>query len=181
MIGGGPAGLNYALLAAKTNSVTLFEKNDQLGGGFVWAGLAPKFQTVEARPEPLLNHIEGLKTALLAAGVTIRTGCDPLAKPSVLLAFDHVVVATGAGYRFGLGWLIEYALQAGWLKQGWLKRLASSEWIRQAFYYDWREGRGADHDVRLGAHPSVDVLGDARQAGKSEQAILAAYDAALKA
>jgi hypothetical protein len=92
-----------------------------------------------------------------------------------------VVIATGARYRLGFGWIIEYVLKAGWLKQGWLKTLAGSEWIRQAFYYDWREGRGADHDARLGAHPSVEVLGDARQAGKSEQAILAAYDAALKA
>jgi hypothetical protein len=62
-----------------------------------------------------------------------------------------------------------------------LKTLAGSERIRQAVYYDWREGRGADHDERLGGHISVEVLGDARQAGKSEQAILAAYNAALKA
>ena len=181
VIGAGPAGLNYALLAAQTNDVTLFEKNEHVGGGFLWAGLASKFQAVEARPKPLLDHIEGLKTAVLAAGVTIKTGCDPLAKPACLLPFDHVVIATGARYRLGFGWIIEYVLKAGWLKQGWLKTLAGSEWIRQAFYYDWREGRGADHDARLSAHPSVEVLGDARQAGKSEQAILAAYDAALKA
>lgn len=180
VIGGGPAGMNYALLAARDNQVTLFEKSDRLGGGFNWAGMAPKFQTVEATQESLTAHIQGLRASLDAAGVTIRTGCNPLEKPSKLAVFDHVVIATGAAYRFNLGRIIEFALGAGWFKQGWLKKLAGSEAIRYAFYETWRKGRGADHDARLAAHPSVEILGDARRAGKSEQAILDAFNAALK-
>jgi NADH dehydrogenase FAD-containing subunit len=179
VVGGGPAGLNYALLAAQNNQVTLFEKSDRLGGGFNWAGHAPKFQTVEADHETLTNHIEGLRRSLIASGVTIRLGCDPMEKPSKLLAFDHVVIATGATYRFNLRPVIEKALASGWLKRGWLKRLAGSDRIRYFFYETWRKGQGDMHDERLAAHPSVEILGDARRAGKSEQAILDAFNAAL--
>jgi dimethylglycine catabolism A len=44
VIGGGPAGLTYAALAASENAVTLFERERELGGGFRFAGLAPRFQ-----------------------------------------------------------------------------------------------------------------------------------------
>ena len=51
MIGGGPAGLTYAALAASGNAVTLFERETELGGGFRFAGLAPRFRG--SRPIPI--------------------------------------------------------------------------------------------------------------------------------
>jgi 2,4-dienoyl-CoA reductase-like NADH-dependent reductase (Old Yellow Enzyme family) len=177
VIGGGPAGLTYAAAMAPANTVVLFEKGRRLGGGFRWAGLAPKFQTVEARTTTFEAYIDALERACTAAGVTFRVGEDPVAAPSLLAGFDHVVVATGAAYPAGTKAIVEAALQSGLARRGTLGRLMSDERMRDYFYRRFRRATGDVVRRRIGV-PSVEVIGDARQAGKSDAAILDAFRAA---
>jgi 2,4-dienoyl-CoA reductase-like NADH-dependent reductase (Old Yellow Enzyme family) len=51
VIGAGPAGLTYASLVADGNEVTVFERANEPGGAFRYAGKAPEFQKHEANPQ----------------------------------------------------------------------------------------------------------------------------------
>lgn len=76
VIGGGPAGLMAAkILAQRGFNVTVFEKNDYLGGQFKLAAIPPK-------KEKLNWAIEDLKTACDKLGVTIKLG-TPATKENV--------------------------------------------------------------------------------------------------
>jgi 2,4-dienoyl-CoA reductase-like NADH-dependent reductase (Old Yellow Enzyme family)/thioredoxin reductase len=90
VIGGGPAGLEFARVAsARGHEMTLYEKEKALGGKFRIGSIPPKKNEISEFVEYLIRSIR-------ASGVIVQTGVsigpenlDPL------LAFDEVVVAVG--------------------------------------------------------------------------------------
>ncbi|MCH2394654.1 NAD(P)-binding protein [Oceanibaculum sp.] len=177
VVGGGPAGLSYASLVAEDNQVTLFERGDQLGGSFNLAGLAPKFQEVETREGSFRAYIAALERDCRDKGVVIRTGTDVTSDPALLDGFDRVVVATGAAYRHGLGLAVPALLRAGAGKWPGLARLMTRPGLRDWFYHRARYATGSRFPARPGQ--TVEVIGDARRAGKAMPAIQSAFAAAL--
>jgi hypothetical protein len=177
VVGAGPAGLSYASLTAGRNAVTVFERDSVAGGAFRLAGLAPKFQGVEARPMPLLRYIDRLERRCRELGATFVFDCDLEREPDRLAGFDLVVLASGARYRAGLG-LIPTLLRAGLARMPGLRRLASDDGWRDWFYYEARvstAGRLQRHLVGR----RVLVIGDAAKPGKSVAAIRSAFAAAF--
>lgn len=178
VIGAGPAGLSYAALVAHRNAVTVFEKDATAGGAFRLAGLAPKFQDVEANPASLLRFIASLERRCREAGATFEFGCDITRDLRHLEGFDLVVLANGASYRRGLG-LIPALLRAGFVRRPWLRALATNPAVRAWFYDRARVSSAARLRSRLG-DKRVLVIGDAAKPGKSDTAICSAFDAALR-
>ena len=176
VVGAGPAGLSYASLVARRNTVTIFEKAAEPGGSFRLAGLAPRFQGVEASPGPLLRYIDRLEQRCREEGATFEFSSDVVRAPERLAGFDLVVVATGATYRPGLG-LIPALLRAGALRLPGLARLATSPAVRDWFYTRARRPAADGLRRRLGRAEIV-VIGDALRPGKSDAAILSAFEAA---
>jgi 2,4-dienoyl-CoA reductase-like NADH-dependent reductase (Old Yellow Enzyme family) len=181
VIGAGPSGLTYASLVADRNSVTVFEKEPQAGGAFRLAGKAPLYQGVEASEQSFARYIDDLVAACTQQGVTFKLGIDVTEHPDKLAPFDHIVIATGARYRFGLGPLVVKTLAWGagrWpLVRSWLANPALRDW----FYHRARRPT-ADRFRKLArTGQSVVVIGDATQPGKSKPAIASAFEAALLA
>lgn len=88
VIGGGPAGMEAAVTAAKRgHQVTLFEKEAQLGGKLTYAGLV-------SFKYPLANYLEWQKKQVEKAGVTVKLGVE--ATPDTVSGFDSVIVAIGS-------------------------------------------------------------------------------------
>ncbi len=179
VIGAGPAGLTYASLMAGRNEVTVFERSAQVGGAFLLAGHAPLFQGVAANPASLGAYVADLARACTERGATIRTGVDVTADLRVLDAFDHVVIATGAGYPAGTAGLVGAALRNGLVRRAPWARFASDERVRNWFYYRGRRATGSAVAARLRGRYTVETIGDAVRAGKSDAAIASAFAAAL--
>ena len=99
--------------------------------------------------------------------------------PAELAAFDRIVIATGARYRFGLGPLVTALLDRGAGRWPVLRALLSNDTLRDWFYH--RARRATGEALRALARPEqkVVVIGDAAQAGKSRPAIASAFAAAL--
>jgi 2,4-dienoyl-CoA reductase (NADPH2) len=91
VVGGGPAGLSCAAVAAERgHDVTLFEKATELGGQFNLAKVIPGKQEFA---ESVAYYAERLRRA----GARVLTGKS--VTEAELKAFDEVVVATGIGPR----------------------------------------------------------------------------------
>jgi 2,4-dienoyl-CoA reductase-like NADH-dependent reductase (Old Yellow Enzyme family) len=179
VIGAGPAGLTYASLVAEGNQVTVFERDRVAGGAFRLAGHAPLFQGVAARPEPFAAYVEDLVAACTGKGVEIRYGRAP--SPDMLAPFDRVVIATGADYRFGIGVVARTALPSGLGRWPAVARLLSRADVRDWFYARARTATGPTNRRLTRAGQRVQVIGDAAAPGKSQAAILQAFEAALLA
>ena len=179
VIGAGPAGLTYASLVADGNEVTVFERANEPGGAFRYAGKARLFQEDEANPQSFARYVDQLLRASAAKGVAFRYGTDPSRTPDLLAPFDRIVVATGARYRFGLGPFATLALDLGIARWPGLRQVFARPGFRDWFYYRARRGT-ADAIKRL-AKPgqTVVAIGDAVAAGKSKAAITSAFEAAL--
>jgi 2,4-dienoyl-CoA reductase-like NADH-dependent reductase (Old Yellow Enzyme family) len=179
VLGAGPAGLTYASLVAEGNQVTVFEKDARAGGAFRYAGKAPLFQEVAASEQSFARYIADLVAACSGKGAEFRYGIDVSARPDLLAPFDRLVIATGAGYRFGLGPIAKTLLDCGAARWPGLSGLFSASRFRDWLYY---EGRRATADrFKASARPgqTIVVIGDAVAAGKSKQAIASAFEAAL--
>lgn len=93
VVGGGPAGLEAALTAARRgHRVTLCEAGTQLGGVAQLARRAP-------HREDMVVIVRWLAQELEAAGVEIRLGAAMTAAEIAAGAFDAVIVATGGEPR----------------------------------------------------------------------------------
>ncbi len=90
VIGGGPAGMEAARVAAQRgHSVTLYEKADSLGGTL------PVAEAIKG-PHENLGRLAGyLERELEVVGVDVVTGAEMTADDIVAAAPDYVVVATG--------------------------------------------------------------------------------------
>ncbi|MCI0414821.1 FAD-dependent oxidoreductase, partial [bacterium] len=88
VIGAGPAGLEASrVLAMRGHDVTLFEKQDRIGGQLLYAIQVPGKQE-------FLNTIRYYQNSLNELGVHFELGTAP--EPSQLEVFDAVILATGA-------------------------------------------------------------------------------------
>ncbi|GAA4324428.1 hypothetical protein GCM10023144_05980 [Pigmentiphaga soli] len=178
VVGAGPAGLSYALLAAPANRVTVLERGLVAGGALRQAGKAPRFQDVAADESALRRYAEELAAACRDAGVDLQFGVDVRREPARLQGYDRIVVATGARYRFGLGWLARAMLERGWARSRLARGLFESGRLRDWLYYRARRPTGAAIARLAAPGQRVDVIGDAARAGKSRDAILSGYRAA---
>ena len=171
VLGAGPAGLTYAASVAPFNEVTVFEKNAVAGGAFRYAGLAPKFQNVEASSQSLLRYIDSLVSECEEAGVQFKYGWGLQRNAAELTNFDHIVIATGAVYRAGLGVFVSSLLRAGLLRIPLLRKLAEQPRVRQWFYDKARKPTSRAIIRLLPKSVPVTIIGDARVAGKSDAAV----------
>ncbi len=90
VIGGGPAGMECARVAAlRGHHVSLYEKSERLGGQLHLAAAPP------GRGE-FLTFVRYLEKQLLKLGVQIQTGSEATASSVELEKPDVVVIATGA-------------------------------------------------------------------------------------
>ncbi|MBO9523597.1 MAG: FAD-dependent oxidoreductase [Nocardioidaceae bacterium] len=90
VVGGGPAGLETARVAAsRGHRVTLLEQEDELGGALRWASLV--------HPENA-SFLDWLRAEVDTAGIDVRRGSVTDAEAVAALAPDAVVVATGARF-----------------------------------------------------------------------------------
>ena len=90
VIGGGPAGIEAALIAHRAGyRVTLFERHSTLGGQFALAGLTTG---KEAMGRPLRS----LVAAVERSGVELKLGVEPTLESIVELDPMRVIVATGS-------------------------------------------------------------------------------------
>ena len=90
VVGGGPAGLEAARVAAERgHRVTLAEASDRLGGAFRLAGLQP-------RRAQILDLIAWYERQLGRLGVELRLNCYLEADEIAVFGADQVILATGS-------------------------------------------------------------------------------------
>lgn len=90
VVGGGPAGLEAARVAAlKGHHVTLFEKSMELGGQVNIASAPPRKYEMKRCSDYLVRQCKKL-------GVVFHMGEVPTQEDLLVLAPDHVIVAVGA-------------------------------------------------------------------------------------
>ncbi len=90
VVGGGPAGLSAAqVLSSRGHTVTLWEKESQLGGTFRYASLAPKKESLEKFLTYLINEVKKTTT-------TIQFNKEATAESIKQFSPDAVVLAHGA-------------------------------------------------------------------------------------
>ncbi|MGD8320378.1 MAG: FAD-dependent oxidoreductase [Gemmatimonadota bacterium] len=89
VVGGGPAGLEAARIAAQRgHRVTLFEERDHLGGQLLLAGRVP-------HKEGFLDALRYLELTARRAGADIRVGAHVTAEEVMALGPDAVILAAG--------------------------------------------------------------------------------------
>lgn len=92
VIGGGPAGMEVARVAAlRGHQVTLYEKNEALGGQVLLAAKLPRRDEIE-------GVVRWLGLQMEKSGVSVEMGVEVTADKVVELGADAVIIATGAHY-----------------------------------------------------------------------------------
>lgn len=179
VIGAGPAGLSYAAIVSIKNQVTIFDKNLQVGGAWLLASKAPRFQEVKSNPASFENFCQQIQQTCKMQGVNFQMGVDLQENDARLSGFDRIVIATGASYRFGFFWLINLLLHPQMAQSPILQRIFRSESLKNWFYYKARLSKLPSWIIDKKIAPTIQVIGDAKTPGKSDVAIQSAFLLAL--
>ena len=92
VVGAGPAGLSFSVVASQRgHEVTLFEKEDQIGGQFNMAKLIPGKEEFEETLRYFKNQIELHK-------INLKLSMEANLK-NLQSNFDHIIIATGVKPR----------------------------------------------------------------------------------
>jgi len=180
VIGAGPAGLSYAAIVSTQNNVTIFDKNLQVGGAWLLAARAPRFQEVKSNPASFENFCQQLQQTCKMQGVNFQMGVHLQENDARLFGFDRIVIATGASYRFRLGWLVNLLLHPWIAKLPVIESIFTSEALKNWFYYKARSPKLPTWMIDKKIAPKVQVIGDAKTPGKSDSAIQSAFSLALQ-
>ena len=180
VIGAGPAGLSYAAIVSTKNNVTIFDKNLQVGGAWLLAAKAPRFQEVKSNPASFENFCQQLQQTCKMQGVDFQMGIHLQENDPRLSGFDRIVIATGASYRFGFSWLIQLLLHPQMTQSRILQNIFTSEPLKNWFYYKARSSKLPNWIINKKIAPKVQVIGDAKTPGKSDVAIQSAFSLALQ-
>ena len=90
VVGGGPAGLEAALVAHRAGfQVTLFERRPMLGGQFALAGLTTGKEAMERPFRSLVRAVE-------SSGIDLRTGSEATIEEIIAVKPAKVIIATGS-------------------------------------------------------------------------------------
>ena len=108
VIGGGPAGMEAARVAAlRGHQVTLYEKNGALGGQVLLAAKLPRRDEIE-------GVVRWLGLQMEKSGVSVETGVEVTADKIEEVGADAVILATGARYlNTGFSGVVPQEI-AGW-------------------------------------------------------------------
>ncbi len=88
VIGAGPAGLSFAIEAAKLgNKVTVYERNSEIGGQFNIAKEIPGKEEFKETIRYFKHHIESLS-------ITLKLNSE-VTPDNLVKSYDHVIVSTG--------------------------------------------------------------------------------------
>lgn len=97
IVGGGPAGMKVAEIAARRgHHVTLLEKSRRLGGQVNLAALQPEHASIA-------EVTSFLEVAIVDLGVTVKLGASATPETIALLSPDAVIVATGSEPNLPIG------------------------------------------------------------------------------
>lgn len=92
VVGGGPAGMEAARIAAQRgHQVTLYEKTGKLGGQVNLAALLPGRSEIN-------NIVRWLEGQISGLGVKVQLGQEITAEKAVELKPDSIIIATGAAF-----------------------------------------------------------------------------------
>lgn len=90
VIGGGPAGMQAAITAAaRGHQVTLFEKDEKLGGQMLLACVPPGKESIGRAARWFAEET-------VRQGVQVKTGVEATAEEIIAMKPDHVIYASGA-------------------------------------------------------------------------------------
>ncbi len=180
IIGAGPAGLSYAAIVSTKNEVTIFDQSPEVGGAWLYASKAPRFQEVKTNPAAFHYFLEQLRQTCKIQGVHFQMGIHLEVNDSRLNGFDRIVIATGAKYLFGLSWLMNILLHPTISNAPWMQRIYSSDALKNILYYKARVSQLPTWIIKQKVAPKVHVIGDAKTPGKSDSAIQNAFSLALQ-
>jgi 2,4-dienoyl-CoA reductase-like NADH-dependent reductase (Old Yellow Enzyme family) len=180
IIGAGPAGLSYAAIVSTKNEVTIFDQSPEVGGAWLYASKAPRFQEVKTNPAAFHYFLEQLRQTCKIQGVHFQMGIHLEVNDSRLNGFDRIVIATGAKYRFGLSWLMNILLHPTISNAPWIQRIFSSDALKNILYYKARVSQLPTWIIKQKVAPKVHVIGDAKTPGKSDSAIQNAFSLAFQ-
>ena len=179
VIGAGPAGLSYAAIVSTKNEVTIFDKNPQVGGAWLLAAKAPRFQEVKSNPASFEYFCGQQLQTCKMQGVHFQMGVHLQENDVRLTGFDRIVIATGANYRFGISWLVKIMLHRWIADLPVMHRIFASEALKNWFYYKARVPLLPRWIIEKKVAPKIEIIGDAKVAGKSDSAIQSAFFLAL--
>ncbi len=89
VVGSGPAGLSFAVVAAQRgHDVTLFEVADEIGGQLNLAKRVPG-------KEDFFETLRYFRKQIALSGIKLKLGCEVSASELICQQFDQVILATG--------------------------------------------------------------------------------------
>ena len=176
---GGPAGMEAAAaLARRGHTVALVERNGILGGQWIQAMKAPRFQNTWTTPAVMQRFLDYQAAELKRLGVEVRLGRSANRALVQEWRAEGVVSATGAGYRIPFNWIIPPLLESALMRTGWTGRLAGRPAFKWLLFRVLRRSAATLALELAGTEIETHAIGDCVTPGTTLEAMRSAAELA---